>query len=555
MKEFTIFLAFAAAMGLIIVIISALSINASASTLNTENVTLLTPDQIAAGGPIPPNYTLAQQEAECTAAENNPPWYPTMLSYEHHDGNRTHLYECATFTGSFTGPNQVYAYRSPERYYTPSMMATRGVNEMYVYGGALANAVPPPTATFVAKVEPGSLKELWRTYLVNQNISDLWTGGGSIESIDGDIVAITNTFLYRLNGTTGEVEAELSLPTGASLPNNSYFNGMGGWPDGTLVKKNLARAPGCTLPGFFALANCPNLEDTPPSALVAVDSKTFKVLDWIQMEEMIGGRITATQYNGKDYAYATGQTNLYRYEWNGQNLTLDESWGPVPYLLPNQTGASACGVMGEWVICMTNGGQPTNVPLSVIAISQENASEISRIEPMPLEPGQVSYIPSMVALDEQNNRIYAMDPGPGKSVGIDIDPATGNMSLAWSKDQKTLSWMVLIGPADQRVLVATNILSNVTNPVDLQSGPKGANYIEQIVWRDANTGRQLAASDYFSPMSAGFQVWAGYGGIIYEGLNDGNLMALKVLPATNAASTTVMTSTTAAGQNSTSVAG
>ena len=130
--------------------------------------------------------------------------------------------------------------------------------------------------------------------------------------------------------------------------------------------------------------------------------------------------ITATDYNDKDYAYATGQTNLYRYEWNGQNLTLDESWGPVPYLLPNQTGASACGVMGEWVICMTNGGQPTNVPLSVIAISQENASKISRIEPMPLEPGQVSYIPSMVSLDRENNRIYAMDPGPDKSVGIDL---------------------------------------------------------------------------------------------------------------------------------------
>lgn len=164
-----------------------------------------------------------------------------------------------------------------------SMMATRGIDEMYVYGGALANAVPPPSTSFVARVEPGSLKELWRTDLINTNISDLWTGGGSIKSIDGDIFAITNTFLYRLNGTNGAVEGILSLPTGASLPNNSYFNGMGGWPDGTLVMKNLARAPGCTLPGFFALSNCPNLDQTPPSAMVAVDSKTFKVLDWVQL--------------------------------------------------------------------------------------------------------------------------------------------------------------------------------------------------------------------------------------------------------------------------------
>lgn len=69
-----------------------------------------------------------------------------------------------------------------------------------------------------------------------------------------------------------------------------------------------------------------------------------------------------------------------------------------------------------------------------------------------------------------------MDPGPGKTVGIDLDQETGNMSVAWSADQSTLSWLVLIDDAVQRVLVGTNILSNITNPLDLESGPKGANY-------------------------------------------------------------------------------
>lgn len=57
-------------------------------------------------------------------------------------------------------------------------------------------------------------------------------------------------------------------------------------------------------------------------------------------------------------------------------------------------------------------------------------------------------------------------------------------------------------------------------------------------------------------MSVGFEVWPGYGGLIYEGLQEGHIMALKVLPATNATSTTNTTSTTTtAGQNSTSVSG
>ena len=87
--------------------------------------------------------------------------------------------------------------------------------------------------------------------------------------------------------------------------------------------------------------------------------------------------------------------------------------------------------------------------------------------------------------------------------------------------------MILIGPANNRGMVGTNISSNVTNPLDLQSGPKSVNYKEQIQWRDAATGKLLAASDFFSPMSTGFEVWPGYGGLIYEGLNDGHIMALK----------------------------
>jgi hypothetical protein len=123
------------------------------------------------------------------------------------------------------------------------------------------------------------------------------------------------------------------------------------------------------------------------------------------------------------------------------------------------------------------------------------------------------------------------------------------MTLAWSVDEKTPEWTVLIGPADHRVLVGTNILTNVTNPLDYFAGPVGANYTEQIQWRDADTGKLLAASDYFNPMIPLFQMWPGYGGLIYEGLNNGHIMALKVLPATNA------TSTTSGGQNPTSVAG
>jgi hypothetical protein len=478
------------------------------------------------------NQALALQESACTSAEMTAPWYPTLLGYEHHDSSRSKMYPCAQFTGMRSGNNSVFAFKSPENFYTPSMMATRGTNEMYVYGGSSA-ATPLPTGPYVSKVEPGSLKELWRTSLLNTFITNQWSGAGSIESFGGDVLAILNTYLFKIDGTTGAIKGMLSLPTIGTNPNDSYFNGLDGWSDGTLVMKNLNRAPGCTIPGWVALAACPNLQDTPSSTIVVVDPGNLTVLDSKQMEQMVGGRITAAELNGKKYAYAAGSSLLYRYVWDGSHITLDSSWGPVSYLQPGQTAASAVSIMGDWVVLMTNGGAPTQTPLSVVAVSQTDATKLIHIEPMPLQPGQTSYIPSRQATDIDNGRIYAMDPGAGKTVGIDIDLKTGALKVAWSADQATLSWLILIGPPDQRVLVGTNIQTDtpIPNPIQWNPGPEGANYSEQVQWRDASTGNLLAASDYWTPMTPGMQVWPGYGGLIYFGENDGGLIALQVLPS------------------------
>jgi len=530
-KSIPLILVAAIVTGLIMVGISALfgyaGANASTSPDNKTitSTTLLTPNQVAAGGPIPPNYTLAQQEAKCVASEENAPWYKRLNAFENYNSNRIHYWSCSHFTGSFTNPNQVYAYKSPTYYPTPFTIVTRGVNEMYVYGGVVASN-PPPSGPFVAKVEPGSLTELWQTDLLNVNMSHAFTGAGGMYVLgDGDIVVATNTYPFKLNGTTGAVEGVLSLPTGASLPSDSYFNGLNGWPDGTLVMKNLARANGCTLQSLPAMNKCPG----PPSVVSVVDSKKLKVMDSLQLSQIIGGRPTTTVYNGKDYLYLVGSTQVSRYEWNGRNLTLDKSWGPVSYVNPGQTGGTAAAIMGNWIVIQTNGAAPSNVALSEVAISQANSSKITRITPIPLEPGQKSYIPNFGVSDLPNNRIYGMDEGPGKVVGINFDQKTGNMSIAWGPEEmKTFGWVNAIGPANHRVLIGTNM--KLENESNIQAGPKNPNYTEQVLWLDAATGKRLAASDFFTPMSSGSQVWPGYGGLSYHVLIDGHIMALKVLP-------------------------
>lgn len=105
--------------------------------------------------------------------------------------------------------------------------------------------------------------------------------------------------------------------------------------------------------------------------------------------------------------------------------------------------------------------------------------------------------------------------------------------MAWGPvDQRTISFLTLIGPSDQRVLVASNINPNATQQQIEQAAKfQGNTYTEQIVWRDAATGNMLAESDFFPAMSPGILVTPGYGGLIYDMLVNGRIMALQVVPA------------------------
>jgi hypothetical protein len=267
-----------------------------------------------------------------------------------------------------------------------------------------------------------------------------------------------------------------------------------------------------------------------------VDPHTLKVLGWVQGSENSAGRITASQFQGKNYAYFAGTSNVFRYVW-----------GPVPYLKPGQTIAGAVEILGDWVILTTN-GNPSNVPMSVVAISQANSSKVTKIDPIPLKPGQQSTYYAHGAVDPQNNRIYAMDAGVHKAFAVDFNPNTGKMSVAWVEPEWSQLYITLIGPSNARVFVNTNMSSPVTQNVSkMNPGPIGANYKEQMQWRDAATGKLLAASDFFPSAASYADVPVGYGGLIYDITNIGNIIALQVLPATNTTSIT-----TTAGHNSTS---
>lgn len=339
--------------GFLVVITSVMPSYVGAVTGNPVNSTL-TPNQLAAAGPLPGNLSLIEDEQECIDSMKNQttwtPWYPTMASTEHGGSERAAVFECANFGGSFTEPNQVYAYQSPTSLGgVPSYLVTRGPNEIYVSGGAGSLVTPGP---FISKMEAGSLREVWHTPLSNNNVTGDWLIPGATNfPADGTIAVAQGQYLYKVNATTGAVMKIVSLPTGQNPPSDSNYDGMNAFSDGTLVLKTQNRVAGCTNQGY-SFFFCANQSKVAPTAMVAVDPITFKVKSFVELSEMIPARNTVSHFQGKDYTYLAGSTNKFRYIWNGTALTQDRTWGPVPYLLPGQSAGTASAIMGNWVVTL-----------------------------------------------------------------------------------------------------------------------------------------------------------------------------------------------------------
>jgi hypothetical protein len=477
-------------------------------------------DEQAANGPLVGNPSLVSGERSCAATENNAPWYPAIAAFEVHDSTRTHLYDCAHFTGSMSGGNQVFAYSSPQDYITPYNIVDHGPNELFIYGGGYGDN-PAASGSFVARVEPGTFNQAWRRVLINTNATGEWDYPGVLNVLtDGSLVVIYGYHIAKLDPATGDILAQATLPTGASAPRDTSYNGYDALPDGTIIAKTVNREKGCAEQGFSAFLHCPHPADVPPSVMVAINPKTLKVIAQITLPQMIAGRITTTVYHGKDEIYLPGTSKLYRYTYQHGSFALDSSWGPVPYLKSGQTPGSAMAVIGSYVVTMTN-GQPTSTPMSVVAVSQADATKVANLQPFASSGAKNSLIPSMVSVDPQNNRIYVMDAGAGKLAGVNLE--NGKLSVAWTQDQTTLSFTTLIGPKDQRVLIGTNI------PVKTFQGLKHYT-TEQVIWRNAQTGKQLASSSQFPKMTQGILVTPGYAGLQYFLTSDGHIIALQVTP-------------------------
>ena len=134
----------------------------------------------------------------------NPPWFPSLMAFEHYDSARTHLFSRANFNGSFVRGNVVNVRVSPGDYLTPYNVVYLSAGLMFVFGGGYGDK--GGTGAFVARVDPSTLRTVWYNQLINTVEANEWDYPGVVSALRGrPLYVIYGYRLAKLDPRDGRV--------------------------------------------------------------------------------------------------------------------------------------------------------------------------------------------------------------------------------------------------------------------------------------------------------------------------------------------------------------
>ncbi len=497
----------------------------------------VTPNEQKTVGPLPGDLSLYGKEQGCQEGIATPGYFSALNGAELTDAQRSGVYPCADFLGSRSEPNVVYTYKADGFYPKVYYVNNDGPNGMYVVGGtATPNTGRVEPGPFIARINPITGAQVWRTYLENGNVNKVFMGGTNLNVLANRRIAFAwNHRIALLDRETGAIVRSRNLPSpGPVSPNDLNYKELTVAPDGTIILRSQNREEGCLLQGGGGLEGCPQSAGGPnlkPSPMLAIDPDTLKVYDSIVAPEDSATPTIIAPYKGKIAIYTAMIEKAYRFFWDPatKKLSQDKSW-VATYLQKGQSVGDAPTYMGKWIVIQTNGlGSETKVS-SIVAINVDDASNTQTIFPFgQLESGQTSNAPPKPEGDPENNMVYSADGGVGKIAGIHLDPRTGKLTRKWVVDDRSFEFQPLFGPPGERILVTTK-----WNP-DIGLGALATgSYTQQVVWRDAATGKPLAESDFLPPIGFNGLVAPTYGGRwVYPAQSSGSLYFLQPMPASS----------------------
>lgn len=404
-------------------------------------------------------------------------WDLAVGSFEHGDSARTGLFANAMpFAASVGAPKASAVANLPGLW----SVAIDSKDRVFAFAGVVGDF--STAGPFVSRLDPTSHRELWRTTLPMVEGKDVWIypGGVGVHA-NGYLYVAYAARLAKIDPSNGKVLSFIDLPTPNGLANSSY-NGFVVLKDGMIVTKSHHRKANCPAQGYRAFIVC-GVDGLPASALVMIDPKTMKIVWTGEANELIGGRITATQFRGTEYVYLAGLDKLYRMRRDGARLVADTGWGPVTYREGKETPGTAAVGFGDFVVIQTN-ALPTAAPMRITAVSQSNASQRFSFHPFADSSAEWSFTPSKASSDWAARRIYTSE-AYGGFAALDFDPKRG-FSIAWKAGQYTGSFIALMGKSAERVVVSTDMgvakADDFGAPLHRQ---------EHLVWRRASDGTEL----------------------------------------------------------------
>jgi hypothetical protein len=281
--------------------------------------TNVTTSEQTTGGPLPGDLSKYESEQSCQEGISTPGYWSSMNAAELTDGQRSGIYPCTDFLGSFTEKNIVYTYKAEGNYPNVYYVNNDGPNGMYVVGGAPPPSTGPsiPTGPFVARIDPITGAQVWRTYVENLNVdSNTFIGGTNLNILaNGYIVFAWDHRIVLLDRDTGAIVKERDLPTPGLIPGSVNYKELTVAPDGTIILRSQNRPDNCNQQGGGGLEGCSQSAGGPelkPSAMLAINPDTLQVYDSLLMPEDSATPTLIADYQGKIAIYSAMQEHATR---------------------------------------------------------------------------------------------------------------------------------------------------------------------------------------------------------------------------------------------------
>ena len=337
------------------------------------------------------------------------------------------------------------------------------------------------SVAWVEKIDPLTLEPLAQSEQLAGG--PMWPGGMAAHA-NGSLYVVFGNHAHRLS-------TDLSVLASVELPRVRPYNSFVILPTGHIATKDFSGP----LPGQ------PNGTPMDNTELLILDPEDLRIVARLELSEPSIARLSADENN----IYVVGDHTLIRVAWNGESLSVDDSFNARYRTIEGQTFGWDTVITDDdaWFLDNGEGTQLftgsfrgvgiSTAPLHLVRVNKTTA-QVTLTEICGLPNGIIANPP---VVDTKRQIVVGFDSGNGVISGFDYDE--NSVTLRWTHEQNHACHMLLIPETGQIV----------TADYRPELG------CEQVVVLDITTGEEVARVSTTSPIQSAVFPAIGPHGDIY----------------------------------------